>query len=78
MILDNEFLSSLNMSEKELVFPIKQYDICYYNPRYFISIGFMFDYIIMDIYRKKVGNEIKVGKHYCFSKIKHKYTINVL
>ena len=41
------------MSDKDLVFPIKQYDICDYDLRCFISIDLMFDCIIMDIQRKR-------------------------
>ena len=52
-MFDNEFLASsdqMKLCTTDYIFPIKQDDICDYNPLCFMSIGLMLDDIIMNIF----------------------------
>ena len=52
-MFDNDFLASSNqmkLSTTDYIFPIKQDDICDYNPLCFMSSGLMLDDIIMNIF----------------------------
>ena len=50
-MFDNEFLASskqLKLCPRDIIFPIKQEDICDYNPWCFMSSGLILDNIIMN------------------------------
>ena len=52
-MFDYDFLASSNQMKlctTDYIFPIKQYDICDYNPLFFMSSGLMLDNIIMNIF----------------------------
>ena len=52
-IFDNDFLSFSNqikLKSTDFIFPIRQDDICDYNPLCFMPSGMMLDYIIMNIF----------------------------
>ena len=52
-MFDNEFLAlskKLKLGPRDFIFPIKQEDICDYNPYYFMSIGLVLDDIIMNLF----------------------------
>ena len=52
-MFENEFLASSKQFKPGptyIIFPIKQEEICDYNPHCFISIGLMLDYIIMNLF----------------------------
>ena len=72
-MFDNDFLASskqIKLCTRDYIFPIKQEDICDYNPLCFMSIGLMLDDIIINLFTDttKTNNEI-ISKDY-FSKIK--------
>ena len=51
-VFDNELSSSLNsikIIDKDVVFPIKYDDMCYYNPQCSMSVGLILDDIIMNL-----------------------------
>ena len=69
-IFDNDFLSSSNqikLKSTDLIFPIKQDDICDYNPLCFMSSGMMLDNIIMDIFTQSTKNTTKANQEHFFS-----------
>ena len=52
--LGNEFLppsENITLTNYHIMYPMKQKDICDYDPRCIMSSGLMFDEIIMDIIR---------------------------
>ena len=52
----NELLppsKTISLTGCPILYPLKQKDLCDYYPIYFMSIGLMFDEIIMDIIRNK-------------------------
>ena len=52
-IFDNEFLASskqIKMCTRDYIFPIKQEDMCYYNPLCFMSSALMLENIIMNLF----------------------------
>ena len=58
-IFDNDFLASSNqmkLKSTDYIFPIKQDDICDYNPLCFMSSGMMLDNIIMNIFTQSTKN----------------------
>ena len=71
-MFDNEFLASskqLKVCPRDIIFPIKQEDICDYNPRYFMSSGLKLDDIIMNLFtdiKKQTTDSVKKD---LFSKI---------
>ena len=44
---------NITLKVLHIIYPLKQKDICDYNPRCLMSILLMFDYIIMNILRNK-------------------------
>ena len=72
-IFDNDFLSSSNQIElksTDFIFPIKQDDICDYNPLCFMSSGMMLDDIIMNIFTQSTKNTTKADQEHLFSRSK--------
>ena len=54
--LGNELLptsKNITLKDYHIMYPMKQKDICDYDPRCIMSIGLMFDEIIIDIIRNK-------------------------
>ena len=52
-MFDKKFLASskqLKICPRDIIFPIKQEDICDYNPWCFMSSGLMLEYIIMNLF----------------------------
>ena len=52
-MFDNDFLASskqIKLYTRDYIFPIKQDDICDYNPLCFMSSGFMLDNIIINLF----------------------------
>ena len=52
-MFNKEWLASskqLKLCSRDIIFPIKQEDICDYNPQCFMSIGLMLDDIIMNLF----------------------------
>ena len=69
---DNEFLASSKqwkLFPREFIFPIKQEDICHYNPRFSMSSGLMLDDIIMNLFSDITKQTTYLVKKYLFSKI---------
>ena len=53
--LGNEFLSpskNTTLKNDHIIYPMKQKDLCEYDPRFIVSSGLMFDDIIMGTIRK--------------------------
>ena len=72
-MFDNYFLSSSNQIElksTDFIFPIKQDDICDYNPLCFMSNGMMLDEIIMNIFTQITKNTTKAKQEHFFSRSK--------
>ena len=72
-IFDNDFLSSSNqikLKSTGFIFPIKQDDICDYNPLCFMSSVMMLDDIIMNIFTKITKNTNKANQEHYFSRTK--------
>ena len=71
-MFDNKLLDSskqLKVCPGYFIFPIKQEDICDYNPCCFVSIGFMLNYIIMNLFPDITKQTTDSVKKYLFSKI---------
>ena len=52
-MFDNEFLGyskQIKLCPRDYIFPIKQEDVCDYNPLCFMSSGLMLDDIIMNLF----------------------------
>ena len=72
-IFENDFLSSSNqikLKSTDCIFPIKQDDICDYNPLCFMSSGMMLDDIIMNIFIQSTKNTTKANQERFFSRSK--------
>ena len=51
------FIKNIILKGKHIIHPLKQVSICYYNPRCLVSIGLMFDDIILNLSRNKEVNQ---------------------
>ena len=64
----NDFFPSLKniiLKRHPILYPLKTEYICEYNPRYLMSSGLVFDYIIMNILRNKALEcHVQVGDSY--------------
>ena len=72
-ILDNDFLASSNrikLKSTDYIFPIKEDDICDYNPLCFMSSGMMLDDIIMNIFTQSTKNTTEAHQEHLFSRSK--------
>ena len=72
-IFDNDFLASSNqmkLKSTDYIFPIKQDDICDYNPLCFMSIGMMLDDIIMNIFTQSTKETTAAHQEHLFSRFK--------
>ena len=70
-MFDNDFLASSNQMKlctKYYIFPIKQDNICDYNPLCFMSSGLMLDDIIMNIFTDITKQATDAVKKDLFSK----------
>ena len=68
-IFDNDFLASSNqmkLKSTDYIFPIKQDDICYYNPLCFMSSVIMLDDIIMNIFTQSTKIPLRHTRSTCF------------
>ena len=73
-MFDNEFLASskqIKLCPRDYIFPIKQEDICDYNPRFFMIIGLMLDYIILNLFADFTKHTTGSEKKDLFSKIQY-------
>ena len=69
-IFDNDFLAYSNqikLKSTDYIFPIKQDDICDYNPLCFLSSGMMLDDIIMNIFTQSTKNTTEAHQEHWFS-----------
>ena len=69
---DNKLLASskqLKLCPRDIIFPIKQEDICDYNPRCFMSSGLMIDNTIMNLFKYSTKQTMDSVKKDIFSKI---------
>ena len=72
-IFDNDFLASSNqikLKSTDYIFPIKQDDICDYNPLCFMSSGMMLDDIIMNIFTQSTKKSTAAHQEHFFSRFK--------
>ena len=68
----NDFLASskqIKLSTRDYIFPIKQEDICDYNPLCFMSIGLMLDDIIVNLFTDSTEQTTDSVQKRLFSKI---------
>ena len=59
-MFDNDFVASLNQMKlctTDYIFPIKQEDICDYNPLCYMSSGLMLDDIIMNLFTESIKSQ---------------------
>ena len=73
-MFDKEFLASskqLKRCPRDYIFPIKQEDICDYNPLCFIPSGLMFDNIIMNLFIDSTEQITDLVQKHLFSKIQN-------
>ena len=71
-MFDNEFLATSKQLEnfpRDFILPIKQEDICDYNPRCFMSSELMLDDIIMNLFSDITKQTTNSVKEDLFSKI---------
>ena len=71
-MFDNEFLASskkIKMCPRYYILPIKQKDICYYNPMCFISSELMIDKIIVNLFTDSTEQTTDSVQKNLFSKI---------
>ena len=71
-MFDNDLLTSLNQLKlciKDYIFPIKQDDICDYNPLCFMSSGLMLDDTMMNIFTETTKKSTKPYQKLFFSRI---------
>ena len=71
-MFDKEFLASskqLKVCPRDIIFPIKQEDICDYNPQCFMSSGLILDDIIMNLFIDITKQTTDSVKKDLFSKI---------
>ena len=71
-MLDNEFLASskqIKLCPRDYMFPIKQEDICDYNPLCFMYSGLMLDDIIMNLFTDITEQITDLVQKHLFSKI---------
>ena len=83
-MVDNNFLASSNQMKlctRDYIFPIKQYDICDYNPLCFMSIGLMLDNIIMNLFTDITNQSTQPHQKHLFPKIQddtiHLYKVSM-
>ena len=72
-IFDNDLLAYSNqmkLKSTDDIFPIKQDDICRYNPLCFMSSGMMLDNIIMNIFTQSTKKSTAAHQEHLFSKFK--------
>ena len=55
-----------------IIYPLKKKEICYYNPRCFISSGFMFDDIVINMVSNKALECHQEGVDSLFTNIDNK------
>ena len=71
-MFNSKFLASskqLRICPRDIIFPIKQGDICDYNPRCFMSSGLMLDEIIVNLFTDITKQTTDSVKKDLFSKI---------
>ena len=72
-LFDNDFLASSNqikLKSTDYIFPIKQDDMCDYNPLCFISSVMMLDNINMNIFTQSTKNTTEADQEHLFSRSK--------
>ena len=72
LMFDKEFLASPKQKKlcpRDYIFPIKQEDICDYNPWYFMSSGLILDNIIMNLFKDCTEQTTDSENKDLFSKI---------
>ena len=66
--LQNEFLTpfkKITLKSNHFIFPMKNKDICDYDPRCIMSSGLMFDDIIMDNIKRNVSSHSNTAENDC-------------
>ena len=70
-MFDNYFLASskqIKLCTRDYIFPIKQDDICDYNPLCFMSSGLMLDNIIINLFTDSTKQTTESHQKYFFQK----------